>query len=131
MKPISTFNVTPAIPSQLEKLTDLAYNLRWSWDYETRSLFRRLDPDLWESSSRNPVSMLGRISQSRLNEAAEDIGFQAHYERVCQNLDRYLHNRQTWFRQVRGQQNHVRTAGTECRSGTERLRTAHSKSSTA
>lgn len=100
MKPIRTFNVSPSLPSQLEPLRTLAYNLHWDWNYETTDLFRRLDRDLWESSNYNPVLMLGTISQDRLREAAEDEGFIAQMERAVRQLDDYSQQR-TWYRKNR------------------------------
>lgn len=100
MKPIRTFNVSPALPSQLEPLRKLAYNLHWDWDFEATDLFRRLDRDLWESSRYNPVRMLGTISQARLQEAAEDEGFLAQMDRAVRQLDSYLQER-TWYRKNR------------------------------
>ena len=49
MKPVKTFIVTPSLPAALERLRDLAYNLRWSWNHETIDLFhgivkRQRDP---------------------------------------------------------------------------------------
>ncbi|HAT12360.1 MAG TPA: hypothetical protein DCS91_01035, partial [Microcoleaceae bacterium UBA11344] len=75
MQPIRTFNVSPSLPTILEPLRKLAYNLYWDWNVETKDLFRRLDRDLWDSSNQNPVLMLGTISQQRLQEMAEDEGF--------------------------------------------------------
>jgi starch phosphorylase len=75
MQPIRTFNISPSLPARLESLRRLAYNLHWDWNVETKDLFRRLDPDRWESSHHNPVLMLGTINQARLQEAAEDEGF--------------------------------------------------------
>jgi starch phosphorylase len=100
MKPIRTFNVTPALPQRLEALRHLAYNLHWDWDVETVDLFRRLDADLWESSRYNPVLMLGTISQDRLNEVTEDDGFLAQMDRSAQRLEDYLQNR-PWYRKHR------------------------------
>ncbi len=100
MQPIFTFNVSPSLPSQLEPLRKLAYNLHWDWNVETKDLFRRLDRDLWESSRHNPVLMLGTISQERLQEVAEDEGFLAQMERAAQQLDDYLSER-TWYRKHR------------------------------
>ncbi|HEY9648043.1 MAG TPA: alpha-glucan family phosphorylase [Chroococcidiopsis sp.] len=100
MKPIRTFNVSPALPPQLEALRKLAYNLHWDWNLETRDLFSRLDRDLWESSRYNPVLMLGTISQARLREVAEDEGFLAQMDRAARQLDDYLAQR-TWFRKQR------------------------------
>ncbi|MFM7472000.1 MAG: alpha-glucan family phosphorylase, partial [Nodosilinea sp.] len=100
MRPIRTFNVTPALPQRLEALRSLAYNLHWDWDVETVDLFRRLDPDLWQSSRYNPVLMLGTINQDRLNEVTEDDGFLAQTDRAAQRLDDYLTNR-LWYKKHR------------------------------
>lgn len=101
MQPIRTFNVSPSLPSQLEPLRKIAYNLHWDWNVETKDLFRRLDRDLWESSRHNPVLMLGTISQQRLQEVAEDEGFLAQMERAARQLDDYLTER-NWYRKHRG-----------------------------
>lgn len=101
MQPIRTFNVSPSLPQQLEPLRKLAYNLYWDWNMETKDLFRRLDPELWESSRHNPVLMLGIISQQRLQEVAEDEGFLAQMERAARQLDNYL-NQRNWYRKNRG-----------------------------
>jgi starch phosphorylase len=101
MRPIRTFNVTPSLPTTLEPLRKLAYNLYWDWNSTIRDLFRRLDQDLWESSSYNPVLMLGLISQDRLREVAEDEGFLAHMERAAQQLEHYMTER-SWYRKHRG-----------------------------
>jgi len=100
MRPIRTFNVTPSLPPRLEALRKLAYNLQWDWDVDTIDLFRRLDPDLWESSRYNPVLMLGTISQQRLQEVAEDEGFIAQTDRALQRMEDYLRER-TWYHKNR------------------------------
>jgi glycogen phosphorylase len=104
MKPKYKFNVTPSLPSRLETLRKLAYNIHWDWNVETRDLFRRLDADLWEKSKHNPAKMLGVVSQSRLQELAEDEGFIAHMERAESQLDSYLQER-TWYRKHRNSEN--------------------------
>lgn len=100
MRPIRTFNVTPSLPPRLEGLRKLAYNIQWDWDVDTIDLFRRLDPDLWESSRYNPVLMLGTISQQRLQEVAEDEGFIAQTDRALQRMEDYLRER-TWYHKNR------------------------------
>ncbi|MBF2035054.1 MAG: alpha-glucan family phosphorylase [Leptolyngbyaceae cyanobacterium T60_A2020_046] len=102
MRPIRTFNVVPSLPPRLEGLRTLAYNLQWDWDVDTIDLFRRLDPDLWESSRYNPVLMLGTISQQRLQEIAEDDGFLAQTDRAVQRMEDYLRER-TWYSKNRPQ----------------------------
>ncbi len=102
MQPIRTFNVSPSIPERLEPLRKLAYNLHFDWNVESKDLFRRLDPDLWESSHHNPVLMLGTISQGRLLEVVEDEGFLAQMDRAARQLEDYLQER-TWYHKQRGQ----------------------------
>ncbi len=101
-QPIHTFTVTPSLPASLERLRDLAYNLRWAWNHDAIELFRRLDSDLWESTGHNPVLMLGTIDQAQLEAAATDEGFLAHLARVSQDLDNYLTSESTWFRRTHG-----------------------------
>jgi starch phosphorylase len=102
MQPICTFTIVPSLPTKLERLRDLAYNLWWCWNLEAIDLFRRLDRQLWEESGHNPVLMLGTIKQERLEEAAEDDGFLAHLERVYQQFDRYMKSQNTWYNKTYG-----------------------------
>ncbi|MBI3971136.1 MAG: alpha-glucan family phosphorylase [Chloroflexi bacterium] len=89
-RPLRTFTIVPAVPPALERLRELALNLRWAWDRETIDLFRRLDSDLWETTGHNPVVLLGSIRQERLQDAAADDGFVAQYHRACERLDAYM-----------------------------------------
>lgn len=84
------FLVRPALPKELERLSELAYNLLWTWDSGIRSLFRRLEPTLWVQSGHNPVHMLGRMSQATLERAAADPRYVFLYRRACERLDAYL-----------------------------------------
>ncbi len=102
MHPVKTFHVSPLLPERLGVLEDLAYNLRWSWDHETISLFRRLDRDLWETARHNPVLMLGSISQERLLELAQDEAFLAHLDRVAADLRDYVGGTGVWHRKTFG-----------------------------
>jgi starch phosphorylase len=105
IKPVATVSVVPSLPEPLKRLQELACNLRWAWDHETVALFRRLDRDLWEKTGHNPVWMLGMIDQSRLEAACEDGAFMAHFRRVCDNFDAYMHPQTTWFEQQYGKDN--------------------------
>ncbi len=42
--------VVPRIPKELERLNDVANDLVYSWDRAIRSLFHRLDRELWAES---------------------------------------------------------------------------------
>jgi starch phosphorylase len=102
MEPIRSFHVRPSIPPRLAALSELAYNVRWSWDHETIALFRRLDAELWESSGHNPVQMLGSIRQERLQEVEQDDAFLANLDRVADNLREYMGGMATWHRRTFG-----------------------------
>src|SRR5437867_13087346 len=78
----------PQIPERIQKLEDLAYNLKWSWDYRARLLFKRLDPELWKNNQHNPVKLLHEIDPQRLLAAARDPDFLREYEVTMKNLDR-------------------------------------------
>ncbi|MDX2138608.1 MAG: alpha-glucan family phosphorylase [Chloroflexota bacterium] len=97
IKPVATVSVTPNLPEAINRLQELAFNLRWSWDRDSIELFRRLDRELWETSYHNPVRMLGGLSQERLEAAANDPAFIAHYQRVCSDFDTYMKAEDTWF----------------------------------
>jgi starch phosphorylase len=68
-------------------MTELAYNLLWSWESIVRAVFRRLDPTLWRECGYNPVLMLGRVSQATLERAAADPRYLALYRSACEVYD--------------------------------------------
>jgi starch phosphorylase len=88
-----TLEVQPQLPEKLARLTELANDLLYSWDREVRSLFFRLDRELWEASSHNPRVFLRRVSQARLEEAADDRIFMEDYVRVLSVYDAYHQER--------------------------------------
>ena len=99
-RPIRTFTAIPALPPSLERLRELAYNVRWAWHEDTLDLFRRFDHQLWRDSGHNPVLLLGRIPQEMLSEAANDEGYLAHLARVCADFDAYMRRETTWFKRT-------------------------------
>ena len=65
-------NVKSHIPAELEKLSELARNIWWSWNYEATELFKDLDPVLWKEVGQNPVLLLERMSYAKLEALAKD-----------------------------------------------------------
>jgi starch phosphorylase len=100
MKALRSFTVRPSLPAELAALEELAFNLRWSWDDQTRDLFRWVDPDLWDASVHDPVRMLGLVPRERLEALARDAGFKRFLGEVRSELQRYLDG-DRWF-QARG-----------------------------
>jgi starch phosphorylase len=87
IQPIREFLVRPALPPSLARLTQLAYNILWSWEPLIRAVFRRLDPALWRECGYNPVLMLGRVSQATLKKAAADPRYLALYKQASDAYD--------------------------------------------
>jgi glycogen phosphorylase len=99
---IGNFSVIPSLPEKLEPLREIAYNVHWAWNQDAQELFWRLDRDLWDSTNHNPVMMLGKIDQSKLNDIAEDDGFLSHMNRVYLQLNIYLQDT-TWYQKKYGE----------------------------
>jgi len=91
IRPLKEFLVRPALPPALNRLSELAYNVMWSWDHTIRSLFKRIDPALWRACDHNPVLMLGRVPQATLERSAADPRFLSLYRKACESYDSYLH----------------------------------------
>jgi len=90
VRPTLTFQVSPDMPPALEPLKELANNLWFSWSPEAVELFQRIDAQLWPQVQHNPVALLNKVSQGRLDALAKDSGFLAQMERVHGNLKAYL-----------------------------------------
>ncbi|MFH1077016.1 MAG: alpha-glucan family phosphorylase [Pseudomonadota bacterium] len=90
MKPLAKFTVVPTLPEPLAPLKELAENLWFSWHPEASTLFRQIDPELWKNSDNNPVYLLGRIDQNRLEDLAEDPGFLSELKRVHETFKEYI-----------------------------------------
>jgi glycogen phosphorylase len=88
--PIKTLDVRPRIPDVLKFLNELSHNLWFMWNPDAESIFREMNPDLWEETRENPVELICRLKQAELEGFAHDEGFCAHLERVRQELHRYL-----------------------------------------
>jgi starch phosphorylase len=87
IQPLREFLVRPSLPDSLSRLTELAYNIVWSWEPTVRSVFRRLDPALWRDCGYNPVLMLGRVPQATLQKASTDPRYLAVYRSACAAFD--------------------------------------------
>jgi starch phosphorylase len=82
-------------PSQ-ERLWLLARNLWWSWDQDSISLFRDLDPVRWREINHNPISLLGEIPLAGIERRANQLVLHSRinyaYRRQCE----YLQADRTW-----------------------------------
>ncbi len=97
MKPVQIVNVAPSLPKKLQPLLNLAYNLRWCWNHDVSDLFRRIDRDLWDAVDRNPIPLLGKISQDRLEEILDDDSIMSQLDRTYKDFNDYMSEKKTWF----------------------------------
>jgi starch phosphorylase len=82
-------------PAQ-ERLWALARNLWWSWDHDTTSLFRDIDPVRWKQLNQNPVSLLAEIPLAKLESRAAELVLHSRINYAYRRLQEYLHADRTW-----------------------------------
>jgi starch phosphorylase len=82
-------------PTQ-ERLWALARNLWWSWDHDTASLFRDIDPVRWAQLNQNPVSLLTELPLAKLESRANELVLHSRINYAYRRLQEYLHADRTW-----------------------------------
>ena len=87
----------PPLPDRLARLSELAYDLWWSWHDEARKIFRTMDYQLWRMTAHNPVRMLGLVPRARLEQLASDPAFLALYDAAIHGLDEARAGRGSWI----------------------------------
>jgi glycogen phosphorylase len=92
----------PQSATSLEDLQLVGRNLRWTWHAEVAELFRRLDPQLWESTECNPLRLLASLPADRLEALLAEPAFAAEAREAAAELRRHLASRDTWFNREGG-----------------------------
>ena len=88
------------LPKKLARLSDLAYNLWWTWQPESGRLFAQLDRAMWERLNHNPIRMLREIKRARLNEVLKDKDYMDSYKHAFGEFDSYMSQQDTWTHQT-------------------------------
>ena len=98
MSATEPINTPPSnLPQGLAALTELAMDLRWSWNHCADELWRRLDPELW-ALTNHPNVVLQTVSREKLASTLADPDY-------CGLLDRLIQNKRqaaaipAWFQQ--------------------------------
>ena len=89
--------VNPQLPKRINRLTEIANNLWWSWNTEVLKLFKEIDIDLWEKVDKNPVKFLKLISQEKLEQAAINQAILKQYDKIVNDFDGYMNSKNTRF----------------------------------
>ncbi len=100
MPKVRSFNILPVLPEPLKDLQPIAQNLFWTWNPDSVELFKRIDNDLWTGCGNNPVRLLSKVSQRRLEELAQNKGFLRQLQQTAEKLKSYLQAKPTWFEKV-------------------------------
>ena len=79
-----------------QRLDALARNMWWSWDHDTASLFRALDPALWRALDHNPIALLGQIPAARLEERASALVLHSRINYAYRRMQEHLTSTRTW-----------------------------------
>ncbi|WP_455379794.1 alpha-glucan family phosphorylase, partial [Acidihalobacter prosperus] len=87
--------LTRPLPNELQRLTELALDLRWSWSHASDLLWEAIDPELWASTG-NSWLILESVSGERLKSLAGDHKFRDELDRQLAEREAHLSG-PTWF----------------------------------
>ena len=68
------YNFSPIERETFDSLTELALDLRWSWDHSADEVWRQLDPDLWDTTL-SPWIVLQTVSGDQFKKMMSDEVF--------------------------------------------------------
>ena len=89
------------LPRRIRRLSDLAYNLWWTWNGDAVRLYQLLDAELWEATEHNPVRLLREISKARLTAATKDRYYLDAYDEAIKHFDGYIKRvNPTWYQET-------------------------------
>lgn len=78
-------------------LTELALNMRWSWNHATDEVWRQFDPELWELT-HNPWLVLQAVSHERIEKMLTDPAFSKSVDDLVQ-MRLKIFEAPSWFQQ--------------------------------
>src|SRR5580692_19101 len=79
-----------------ERLWSLARNLWWSWDNDSTSLFRDLDPQRWRQLNHNPIALLSEIPLASVERRAQELVLHSRVNYAFRRKGEYLDADHTW-----------------------------------
>ncbi len=86
----------PSLPLPLQPLEPLSWNYWWSWSQDGASVFRDIDPDVWEECQHNPRLLLARVSEYRLSEMASDPVYIDRLKKLFEQFIRYMGTKESF-----------------------------------
>jgi starch phosphorylase len=98
---IPTVPPSIALPRELSRFNQLAYNLHWTWSAAAQECFALVEPALWAATG-NPVDLLQRVPAARWRELAGNVKFLRAYGSALAALDTHLSAPRTSGYEARG-----------------------------
>ncbi len=87
----------PHLIAGLAALTELALDMRWSWNHAADAVWRDLDPTQWELT-HHPSDVLQSVSREKLDRMLSDPGFRTRVDALVESKARIL-SEPAWFQQ--------------------------------
>jgi len=87
----------PTAAQRMDALTELAMDLRWSWNHSSDRLWRRLDPELWALTG-HPNVVLKTVPREALASAMSDPSFCRLVDRLVR-VKRLAEAEPAWFQE--------------------------------
>ena len=84
------------LPLSLRPLERLSWNYWWSWSADGPSVFRDLDPDIWEEYEQNPRQLLTKISEYRMTQMSTDPVYIERVRKLAAEFDQYMGQPTGW-----------------------------------
>lgn len=85
--------VASRLPDALKPLQEIAGNLWWSWHRDAMHLFESLQPELWESSQCNPLTILDQLGSEKALALANDPQFMEKVQQIYADFKFYMNKK--------------------------------------
>ncbi len=95
-KPV--YSCLPKKKKEVNKLSELALDLRWSWDHSADEVWRQLDPDLWDNT-HNPWAILQTISRDKFQSVIDDPLFREKIDFLLKSMKK-TNAAPAWFQKI-------------------------------
>ncbi|HZB43870.1 MAG TPA: alpha-glucan family phosphorylase, partial [Pyrinomonadaceae bacterium] len=104
-----------ALPETIGALERLSWNYWWSWAPGGNSVFRDLDPEVWNECEHNPRRLLQDVSEYTLARMGTDPHYIERVRRLEENFDAYMNpGVRTWAAQHAPEITHERPVAYFC-----------------
>ncbi|HSM48563.1 MAG TPA: alpha-glucan family phosphorylase, partial [Draconibacterium sp.] len=95
-KPV--YSCLPEDQIEVNNLSELALDLRWSWDHSADEVWQQLDPVLWEST-HNPWVVLQTVSRDRFQSVINDPLFREKIDFLLKSM-KETNAAPAWFQKL-------------------------------